>query len=56
VAKQTTLRTLLAIAGKRRMQLKHFDAKTAFLNGELKEELFIKQPEGFVVKGNEHLV
>jgi hypothetical protein len=56
VAKQTTLRTLLAVVGKRRMQVKHFDAKTAFLNGELKEELFIKQPEGFVVKGKEHLV
>jgi hypothetical protein len=42
VAKQTTLRTLLAAAGKRRMQVKHFDAKTAFLKGELKEELIIK--------------
>jgi hypothetical protein len=56
VVKQTTLRTILAVAGKRRMQVKHFDAKTAFLIGELKKELFIKQPEGFVVKGKEHLV
>jgi hypothetical protein len=38
------------------MQVKHFHAKTAFLNGELKEELFIKQTEGFVAKGKEHLV
>ena len=29
---------------------------TAFLNGELKEDIFIKQPEGFEIKGKEHMV
>lgn len=55
VAKQTTFRTLLAIATKENLIVQHVDAKTAFLNGELKETIFMKQPPGFE-EGESNLV
>ena len=32
------------------------DVKTTFLNGNLKEEIYIMQPEGFIAKNQEHMV
>ena len=32
------------------------DMKTTFLHGEMEEEIYIKQPKGFVVKGKKELV
>lgn len=56
VTRMTTLRALLAIAGKNGIVLKQYDVKTAYLNGTVDEELYMRQPPGFAAAGQEELV
>ena len=56
VAKLNTIRIMIAVATKYNWKVHQLDAKYAFLNGDLKEEVYLVQPEGFIKKGQEDLV
>ena len=56
VARHETIRLILALSAQFKWDVYHLDVKSAFLNGELKEELFIEQPEGFHIQGMEDKV
>jgi hypothetical protein len=48
VARLDSVRLLLAVAAQFKWQVHHMDVKTAFLNGELGEEVYVSQPPGFI--------
>ncbi|KAI3758589.1 hypothetical protein L6452_06156 [Arctium lappa] len=50
VARLEVIRMFLALAAYRNFTVYQMDVKTAFLNGKLKEEVYVSQPEGFVDK------
>ncbi len=56
VAKFTSIRCIFALVALEDMEMHQMDMKTAFLNGELEEEIYMEQPQGFVHQGGEHLV
>ena len=47
---------MIALATQHNWKIHYLDVKSAFLNGDLKEDIFFIQPEGFIKKGHEHLV
>ncbi len=46
---------ILALMTIKDMKIHQMDVKIAFLNGDLEEEIYIEQPQGFT-QGGEHLV
>ena len=49
VARIETIRFIIASEASHGWQIHHLDGKTAFLHGDLKEKVYVSQPEGFVV-------
>ena len=56
VAKLNTIRILVALATTHKWKIYQLDVKYAFLNGDLKEEVYSVHPKGFVQKRQKHLV
>ena len=56
VAKFASNRIIMSIVAIMDLELHQLDVKTAFLNGELKEDIYMLQPEGFEIKGHEDKV
>ena len=56
VARLESIRLLLARAEDSGWDVHHMDVKSAFLNDELEEEVYVQQPAGFAAKEKEHLV
>ena len=56
VVRLDVIRLLLAIAAQLSWKVYQLDVKSAFLNGYLQEEIFVEQPEGFLVKEEEEKV
>ena len=56
VARHDTIRLVIAMAAQNSWPIFQLDVKSTFLYGDLKEEVFIDQPPGYVKLGNEHKV
>lgn len=55
VVRQSTFRTLLSVAGSTKMTVVHVDVKSAFLNGLLENDIYMKQPPGFEEMSAQHV-
>nr|GEZ67913.1 retrovirus-related Pol polyprotein from transposon TNT 1-94 [Tanacetum cinerariifolium] len=56
VARFETIRVVIVVAASYGWPIHQMDIKSAFLNGELEEEIYVEQPQGFEVKDQEHKV
>lgn len=56
VARYETVRSLLAIAACEGQYIEQFDVKTAFLHGEVKEDIYVKIPAGYDTPNKDHVL
>ena len=56
VVKMSCIQVVLGLVASLDLELEQLDVKTTFLHDDLKEEIYMDQPEGFKVKGKEHMV
>ncbi len=56
VAMPKSIRILLAAAAYHDYEMWQMDVKTAFLNGNIEEEIYMEQPKGFSSNGSEHMM
>ena len=56
VSRMETVRTVLSIAEKQKWKVYQMNVKSTFLNGVLKEDVYVEQPLGYEIEGQEHKV
>lgn len=56
VTRLETVRLILALVAKNQWEVHHLDVKKTFLNGDIKEDVYVNHPEGFERKGQEYKV
>ena len=53
VERYTTIKTIILLVAVMKWKVHQMDVKTTFLNGEIKEEVYVEQPQGFEVHDRE---
>ena len=56
VARLEAIRMFLALSSFQKFKVFQMDVKSAFLNGDLEEEVYIEQPDGFILGNDPNLV
>ena len=56
VVKMSSIRVVLGLDANMNLEIEQLNVKIVFLHGDLEEEIYMEQPEGFTIKGKEHLV
>ena len=53
ISTYTSIRVIISLAFVLGWKLQQMDVKTAFLNGKVEQEVYVEQPEGFVIHSKE---